>query len=104
MACCRRAGSASTSTPITNVASPTSATTQAYISQPLSWPYDRNVVKLLIILTVVGALILVPFVKLRQRWAVDLWRRIRLVVIVYCIVVFAAAVARLVFNWDAIYG
>jgi hypothetical protein len=78
MACCRRAGSASTSTPITNVASPTSATTQAYI--------------------------LVPFVKLRQRWAVDLWRRIRLVVIVYCIVVFAAAVARLVFNWDAIYG
>jgi energy-converting hydrogenase Eha subunit H len=61
-------------------------------------------VKLLLLLGVIGALIIVPFYKMRARWAVDLWRRIRLVVIVYCVVVFVAAVARLVFNFDAIYG
>jgi energy-converting hydrogenase Eha subunit H len=61
-------------------------------------------VKLLIAIGVIGALIIVPFYKLRVRWAVELWSRIKLIAIVYCIVVFAAAVARLIFNFDAIYG
>jgi hypothetical protein len=61
-------------------------------------------VKLLILLGIVGALILVPFYKMRARWAIDLWRRIKLIVVIYCVVVFAAAVARLIFNFDAIYG
>ena len=60
--------------------------------------------KLLIWITLIGALVLFPFYKMRARWAVDLWRRIRLVVIAYCIVVFLAAVMRLIFNFDAIYG
>jgi hypothetical protein len=61
-------------------------------------------VKLLIWATLIGALVLFPFYKMRARWAVDLWRRIKLIVIVYCIVVFVAAVTRLIFNFDAIYG
>lgn len=55
-------------------------------------------------LGVVGALIIVPFYKMRARWAVDLWRRIKLIVVIYCVVVFVAAVTRLIFNFDAIYG
>ena len=58
---------------------------------------------MLIVLMVVGALVLVPFLKLRAPWAVTLWRRMRLIVIVYVVVVFLAAIARLAFNWDAIY-
>jgi hypothetical protein len=53
---------------------------------------------------VIGALLILPFYKMRARWAVDLWRKLRLVVIVYCVVVVVAAVVRLVFNFDAIYG
>lgn len=60
--------------------------------------------KLLLALGVIGALIIVPFYKLRVRWAVNLWRRIKLIAIIYCVVVFVAAVTRLVFNFDAIYG
>ena len=60
--------------------------------------------KVLLALGVVGAMIIVPFYKMRARWAVDLWRRIKIIVIIYCIVVFAAAVSRLIFNFDAIYG
>ena len=60
--------------------------------------------KVLLALGVVGALIIVPFYKMRARWAVDLWRRIKLIVIIYCVVVFCAAIARLIFNFDAIYG
>jgi hypothetical protein len=61
-------------------------------------------VKVLLALGVIGALIIVPFYKMRARWAVDLWRRIKLIVIIYCVVVFCAAIARLIFNFDAIYG
>ena len=60
--------------------------------------------KLLLALGVIGALILVPFYKMRVPWAVNLWRRIKLIAIIYCVVVFVAAVSRLIFNFDAIYG
>lgn len=60
--------------------------------------------KLLLLIGLIGALIIVPFYKLRVRWAVELWKRIKLIAIVYCVVVFVAAVVRLVFNFDAIYG
>ena len=60
--------------------------------------------KVLLALGILGALIIVPFYKMRVRWAVDLWRRIKLIVIIYCVVVFVAAVSRLIFNFDAIYG
>ena len=58
----------------------------------------------MLLIAVIGALIIMPFYKMRVRWAVDLWRRIRLIVILYCVVIFVAAIARLVFNFDAIYG
>ena len=48
-------------------------------------------------LGVVGALIIVPFYRMRARWAVDLWRRIKLIVVIYCVVVFVAAVTVMAF-------
>ena len=50
------------------------------------------------------AVILVPLYRMRVRWVVDLWRRTKLIVVIYCIVVFIAAVTRLIFNFDTIYG
>jgi len=61
-------------------------------------------VKALLILGVVAAVILVPLYRLRVRWVVDLWRRTKLIVVLYCVIVFVAAVLRLIFNLDAIYG
>jgi hypothetical protein len=61
-------------------------------------------VKLLLLIGVLGLVLLLPFYKMRACWAVGLWRKLRLVVIAYCVVVLVAAVVRLVFNFDAIYG
>jgi len=61
-------------------------------------------VKALLILGVVVAVILVPLYRLHVRWVVDLWRRTKLIVVLYCVIVFVAAVLRLIFNFDAIYG
>ena len=60
--------------------------------------------KALLILGVAVAVILVPLYRLRVRWVVDLWRRTKLIVVLYCVIVFVAAVLRLIFNFDAIYG
>ena len=60
--------------------------------------------KALLILGVVVAVILVPLYRLHVRWVVDLWRRTKLIVVLYCVIVFVAAVLRLIFNFDAIYG
>ncbi len=60
--------------------------------------------KVLLILLVVAGLALWPFVALRQRWALRLWVRFKLVFIVYALVIFLAALISLVFRWDQIYG
>jgi hypothetical protein len=61
-------------------------------------------VKLLLLLAIIGALLVAPFLKLKQPWAVKLWRRVRLFFVIYVVVIFLAAVVRLALNWDAIYG
>ena len=45
-----------------------------------------------------------PFVSLRRPWAVNLWRRVRLLAIIYAVIILVAAIVRLAFNWSAIYG
>jgi hypothetical protein len=61
-------------------------------------------VKALLILGIVLGVVLVPLYRMRVRWVVDLWRRTKLIVVLYCVIVFVAAVLRLIFNFDAIYG
>jgi hypothetical protein len=61
-------------------------------------------VKLLFLLLLVGGAALLPFVVIRRPWAVRLWQRFKIVLLVYALVILLAGLVRLVFNWDAIYG
>ena len=59
--------------------------------------------RFLVILLLASGLTL-PFLMLRQPWAVTLWRRLRILAVVYALVILISAIASLVFRWDAIYG
>ncbi|HEY4684794.1 MAG TPA: hypothetical protein VII57_01985 [Dehalococcoidia bacterium] len=58
----------------------------------------------LLFLLLAGALATLPFLFLRQPWAVRLWRRARLVAIIYAVVILVSAIVALVLRWDDIYG
>jgi hypothetical protein len=74
------------------------------LAGPPGWPYDRCDVKLFLLLTLVGAIAIAPFVMLHQPWAERLWRRVRLLAVIYALVILVSAIVSLVFRWDAIYG
>jgi hypothetical protein len=52
------------------------------------------------VLSLIG---LIPFVVFRKPWAIKLWRRLKLIIVVYAIVIAAAGILRLIFTWDDIY-
>jgi E3 ubiquitin-protein ligase DOA10 len=60
--------------------------------------------KLLILIMVLSILATLPFVLLRRRWALVLWRRAKLVAVIYALIILTSAIVRLVFGWDDIYG
>jgi len=60
--------------------------------------------RVLLILLLVGGLSLMPFVMLKQPWALRIWRRIRLFFVIYAAVIVVSAIVALLFRWDAIYG
>jgi hypothetical protein len=60
--------------------------------------------KFLVLIGLLAALSLWPFVALKRPWAVRLWRRARLIFIAYVLVIFVAAIVRLAFGWGDIYG
>ena len=60
--------------------------------------------KVLILIMVLSVLATLPFVLLRRRWAVVLWRRAKLVAVLYALIILTSAIVRLVFGWDDIYG
>jgi hypothetical protein len=62
------------------------------------------VVKILFLLLVVAGAAILPFVFIRRPWALRLWSRFKIVILVYALVILAVGIARLVFNWDEIYG
>jgi hypothetical protein len=53
---------------------------------------------------VLSLISLIPFVVLRKPWAVLLWRRLKLIIVVYALVIAAAGILRLITSWDDIYG
>jgi len=61
-------------------------------------------VKLLILLGLLGFVGVMPFVVLRQPWALRIWRKLKLIIVIYAVVILVAGIVRLVFNWDEIYG
>ncbi len=66
--------------------------------------YDRCTVRALVLLLLAGGLATLPFLFLRQPWAVRLWRRARLLAVIYAIVILVSAIVALILRWDAIYG
>jgi energy-converting hydrogenase Eha subunit H len=60
--------------------------------------------KLLLALGLVGALALWPFIALKRPWALRLWGRVKLILVVYVLVLVVATVLRLAFGWHDIYG
>ena len=91
---CSRSGSAISST---------TASSSATAISPTGRAYHRDV-KLLLLLGLIGAVGLAPFVVIKRPWAVRVWSQIKLFVVVYIIVVLLAGILRLVFNWEDIYG
>ncbi len=60
--------------------------------------------KLLIIAAVLGFILLGPFVALKQQWAVELWRRIRMLFYVYVLAIVISALLLLINHWHDLYG
>ena len=60
--------------------------------------------KVLLLIMVLSILATLPFVLLRRRWAIVLWRRAKLVAVLYALIILTSAIVRLVFGWDDIYG
>ncbi len=60
--------------------------------------------KFLLLIMVLSILAVLPFVVLRRRWAIVLWRRAKLVAVIYAAIILVSAIVRLVFGWDDIYG
>jgi hypothetical protein len=58
----------------------------------------------IILIMILSVLVLLPFVWLRKPWALAIWRRIKLIFVLYALIIFVSGVARLVFNWNDIYG
>lgn len=66
--------------------------------------YDRQAMRVLLLLLLLAGLAILPFAMLRQPWALRIWRRLRMAILVYVVVIVVAAVVALVFRWDEIYG
>lgn len=60
--------------------------------------------RILIFIMVMSAIATLPFVALRQPWALRLWQRARLIAVIYAIVILVSAIVALITRWDAIYG
>jgi hypothetical protein len=60
--------------------------------------------RFLVLILIVGAAGLLPFVMLRRPWALRVWQRVRLLFAIYALVILVSAVVALIFRWDAIYG
>jgi hypothetical protein len=60
--------------------------------------------RFLLLLLIFGAVVSLPFAFLKRPWAVKLWRRIRMLFVIYALIILVSAAVALIFRWDAIYG
>jgi hypothetical protein len=59
---------------------------------------------ILVLLMVLSVILILPFVWMRRPWAIAIWRRAKLIAVLYAAIILASGIVRLVFNWDDIYG
>jgi hypothetical protein len=62
------------------------------------------VLKVLLLLAVVALVLAGPFAAIRQPWAVRIWKKLRLFLFAYVLVIVLVAALRLIFGWDELYG
>jgi hypothetical protein len=55
--------------------------------------------RVLLFLLLAAGLALWPFVALRRPWAVRIWERFKLIIIIYVLVIATSAVVGLIFRW-----
>jgi hypothetical protein len=60
--------------------------------------------KLLLLVLLATIVFTLPFVWLKQPWALRLWQRARMIAVIYALIILVSAIVALVFRWDAIYG
>ena len=60
--------------------------------------------RLLLYFLLLSALVLAPFIVTRRPWALRLWQRLRLFLIIYVVVIVVSAITALVLRWDDFYG
>jgi hypothetical protein len=60
--------------------------------------------RILLLVLIGGALLLAPFVVTRRPWAVKTWQRVKMILVVYCVVIFVSAVVWLITRWGEWYG
>ena len=58
----------------------------------------------LILVMILSVICVLPFVFLRKPWAIALWRKAKLIAVLYALIIALSAIVRLIFNWDDIYG
>lgn len=58
----------------------------------------------IILLMVLSIILILPFVWMRKPWAVKIWKNAKLIAVLYAAIILASGVARLIFNWNDIYG
>jgi hypothetical protein len=59
---------------------------------------------IIVLVLVLSVLALLPFVWLRKPWAVAIWRRAKLIAVLYAVIILVSGIVRLVFNFEDIYG
>ena len=59
---------------------------------------------IIVLVLVLSVLALLPFVWLRKPWATAIWRRAKLIAVLYAVIILVSGIVRLVFNFEDIYG
>ena len=59
---------------------------------------------LLILIMVLSVIAILPFVWMRRPWALAIWRRAKVIAVMYALIILLSGIVRLAFNWDDIYG
>lgn len=81
-----------------------SATSVAYHSRQPRGTLIIRAMALIIGLMILSFICLLPFVIMRKPWALAIWRRAKLIAILYALIILTSGIVRLITNWDEFYG
>ena len=59
---------------------------------------------LIVLIMILSIVAILPFVWMKRPWAIAIWRRAKLIAVLYALIILVSGIVRLAFNWDDIYG